>query len=416
MDIIHIYDVIVLGLGAHGSSALYYLSKQSSNVLGLERFEQNHKNGSSHGDTRVIRKAYFQDQYYVPIVSRAYDLWSEVEQSSGIQLLHRVGGLFGSVAGIVPEDKNVLKCKYACDNYGVEYKIYTNSHDINKDFRYFNFPNQEEHGENFEALYEYEAGYLNAESCVRSLLDLARKNGAKTIFNCHINKVVYDDELGCYVFSEEKANESSQRFYGKKIVIACGAYINEILESNFNFRIPLEIHLNYVHHFKFLNKTDDNKDFQNIPIFILQLDKDNPLHEFYGFPDINNGYHFKLSLYPQNLLYDTTKDINREHRPDILENVKTSSAKIIRHFKEGNVELVNEDTCLYVCTPDLDFVIDYLPNTDNRVVICSSCSGHGFKFSTVIGENIQKLIYGECEPYERFKIERFGDCFVKKEN
>jgi len=93
---IHIYDCIILGLGADGSSALYHLSKESQNILGLEQFEPNHKNGSSHGDTRIIRQAYFEGQHYIPLAKRAYELWDEIELKSGEKVFFKVGGLNAS--------------------------------------------------------------------------------------------------------------------------------------------------------------------------------------------------------------------------------------------------------------------------------------------------------------------------------
>src|SRR6266481_4514984 len=87
------YEVIVVGLGAMGSSAAYHLAQRGLRVLGLDRFQPPHNSGSSHGLTRIIREAYFEDPLYVPLVQRAYELWAELEKASSRRLLLQTGGL-----------------------------------------------------------------------------------------------------------------------------------------------------------------------------------------------------------------------------------------------------------------------------------------------------------------------------------
>src|SRR5437868_15548012 len=87
------FDVIVVGLGAMGSGAIYHLASKGLRVLGLDRFQPPHKLGSSHGQTRIIREAYFEHPSYVPLVQRAYQLWSELERRSQRKLFLQTGGL-----------------------------------------------------------------------------------------------------------------------------------------------------------------------------------------------------------------------------------------------------------------------------------------------------------------------------------
>ena len=95
-------DVIVAGLGAMGSAAVYHLARRHRAVLGLDQFAPPHSFGSSHGETRIIREAYFEHPTYVPMLQRAYELWTELEKSAGRSLFLQTGGLMiGPPEGIV---------------------------------------------------------------------------------------------------------------------------------------------------------------------------------------------------------------------------------------------------------------------------------------------------------------------------
>src|SRR5262245_20816491 len=96
------YDVIILGTGGVGSAAAYHLARRGAKVLGIDRFAAGHDRGSSHGETRIIRQAYFEHPDYVPLLLRAYALWRDLEEECGVDLLHQVGLLqIGPPAGAV---------------------------------------------------------------------------------------------------------------------------------------------------------------------------------------------------------------------------------------------------------------------------------------------------------------------------
>jgi sarcosine oxidase len=88
------YDVIILGTGGVGSAAMYHLANRGLQVLGLDRFPPGHDRGSSHGETRVIRRSYFEHSDYVPLLNSAYKLWTDLEKTTGKQLLHQCGILY----------------------------------------------------------------------------------------------------------------------------------------------------------------------------------------------------------------------------------------------------------------------------------------------------------------------------------
>src|SRR5258708_37098432 len=107
------FDCIVLGVGGFGSGALYHVARRGARVLGIERFDVAHDRGSSHGETRIIRKAYFEHPDYVPLLHRAYELWQELERETGRQLMHSVG-LF--IAGS-PECESVAGTLLAAERH-----------------------------------------------------------------------------------------------------------------------------------------------------------------------------------------------------------------------------------------------------------------------------------------------------------
>src|SRR5713226_3650661 len=113
------FDVIVVGLGAMGSASAFHLSQRGQKVLGLDRFMPPHTLGSSHGQTRIIREAYFEHPLYVPLVQRAYELWADLEQRSGQRLFHQTGGLMiGPPEGVV-----VQGAKRSAEEHRLKYEL-----------------------------------------------------------------------------------------------------------------------------------------------------------------------------------------------------------------------------------------------------------------------------------------------------
>src|SRR3989475_10423048 len=113
------YDIVVCGLGAMGSAALYTLARRGVRVLGIERFAPGHDRGSSHGATRIIRLAYWEHPSYVPLLRRAYELWREFEAAAGQQLLHITGSLdVGPPGSFVFEGS-----RRSCEEHGLEHEV-----------------------------------------------------------------------------------------------------------------------------------------------------------------------------------------------------------------------------------------------------------------------------------------------------
>src|SRR5712691_6758806 len=132
-----------------GSAALYQLSRRGKRVLGLEAFGPGHQLGSWHGESRVIRMAYFEQPNYVPLLRRAYELWSELERESGAELLHITGGLMIGV----PETELVSGARASADEHGLEYEL-LNATELRRRYPAFTPADDE------MALWEPHAGFL----------------------------------------------------------------------------------------------------------------------------------------------------------------------------------------------------------------------------------------------------------------
>src|SRR5256885_12778649 len=164
------FDTIVCGLGAMGSAAVYRLAKRSNRVLGLDRFSPPHDNGSSHGESRIIRQAIGEGEEYVPLVLRSYELWREIEKATGKELLTITGGLTlesQNSDGVMHGRRDFLDQAIRCaKKFDIRHEILETA-DIRK--RYPQFAVTDE-----RAYFEYETGFLRPEPCIEAQLTSAR--------------------------------------------------------------------------------------------------------------------------------------------------------------------------------------------------------------------------------------------------
>lgn len=385
-----IYDSVVLGLGGVGSASLYHLSKTGQKVLGIEKYSFPHINGSSHGDSRIIREAYFEGEFYVPFVQRAYKLWDELEKKTGTQLFLRTGAI-GIDYCTPPLEEIVEKAIHACKIHKINYQSLTNE-EINKKYPFFNVP------KNCKICSEINGGMLFPEKCVDAHISESKKNKADFLFNTQINYIKFDEREKIYVLKSETSPELNIKT--NSIILSCGSWMNHLLK-NFNLHLPLLIDLNHVFYFKF---KDPKKNYDLFPIYLVSYEG----NCYYGFPNINNGNGFKISIYKQNISFKDVDDIERIKMKDhIFNKIMKFGENFISGFNKDSIEIIKCLNCLYTSTPDYDFILDYIPNTNQKVVIASACSGHGFKFASRTGEHAANLILKKENPIENFKLQRF---------
>jgi sarcosine oxidase len=355
------WDAIVVGLGAMGSSALYQLSRRGLRVLGIEAFAPGHRLGSSHGESRVIRLAYHEHPSYVPLLQRAYELWSELEAESGEQLLTITGGLMIGP----PESELVGGALQSARLHGLEHTLLTPD-EVRHRYPAFCLADDE------IALLEPRSGFLRPERCISTFLDLARRNGAE---------VRYEQPVRAWSAAEVRTDIDSYR--AEHLVFACGARMSKVLGE----RIPTVTAERAV---LFWIQPAQPELFRDSPIYLWETRQG---QVFYGFPHVDLPG-AKVAMHHSGEFCDPDV-VDRSVHPRDEARLR---AALANRLPPLNGPVADSLVCLYENSPDGHFVIDRLPDAP-RVVYAAGFSGHGFKFASVIGEVLADLVTkGEATP------------------
>ncbi len=360
------FDVIVLGLGGMGSAAAYHLAARGKRVLGIEQYTAAHANGSSHGGSRIIRQAYHESPEYVPLILRAYELWGRLQKDTGTDLLQLTGGLM-----IGPPGSAVVQgALHSALEHGLLYEE-LNSTELRRRFPVLN-PRSDE-----TAMYEVKAGYLRPEAAVLSHLELAGRGGA----DLHFEETVETwtaDTAGEHV----RVVTSKATYEAAQLVITTGAWAPETLAG---LRLPLEVQRRVACWFQPGGRGIESFLPDRFPIYIWNVSNQ---ETFYGFPatDGRDGG-VKLAMHsgaekcsPSSLSRDVSAEEVEELRRQLREFIPSLNGR-----------LVKAQTCMYTMTPDEHFIIS-LHAEFPQVAIAAGFSGHGFKFTSVIGEILADLI------------------------
>jgi sarcosine oxidase len=373
------YDVIVLGTGGVGSAAAFHLARRGAKVLGIDRFPGGHDRGSSHGETRVIRQAYFEHADYVPLLLRAYELWRELEELSGEDLLHQVGLLqVGPPEGYVV--RGVLQSSkqhgLAIDELAAE--------EVTRRFPGFEVP------AGSVGVFEPAAGYLKVERCVLAHLDAAATHGAELRYGSAASSWRSDGE-GVAVETGD-----GETFRAAKLVITAGPWAPQLL-ADFN----LKLHVRRKHLYWFPNAEPAYQASRGCPTYLYEL----PQGVFYGFPQIDE-LGVKVAEHSGGATIEDPLDDPRALDPADLARVEEFLAK---HLPGVGRPLHDRSVCFYTMSPDEHFIVDRSPRHPN-VVFAAGLSGHGFKFTSVLGKTLADLaIKGETEmPIGFLSLARLG--------
>jgi sarcosine oxidase len=351
-------DVIVAGLGAHGSSAAYRLVARGASVLGFDRFARGHTLGSSGGLSRIIRLSYYEHPDYVPLLRRAWTLWRDLERESGEKLLTETGGLYAGE----PEGELVGGALRSARAYDLEHEVLDASA-LRARYPLFEWP------DGWQGVFERQAGWLAPERSIETHLRLAEQNGATLHFAEPI-------ESWSSTRDGVQVTTAIGTFEAKQLVIAAGAWESQLAPS---LASELSVERNVLLWFE---PTAERDAFARLPIYIV----DDTDRIFYGFPYIEGqgvkvaGLHFGDKADPDTV--DRNVSANDEERV---------RAWLRRRMPLANGERRDAKVCMYTNTPDAHFIVDRLADHPN-VVVASACSGHGFKFSSVIGEILADLV------------------------
>lgn len=372
------YDVIILGLGAMGSAAAYHLARRGRRVLGLEQFTPAHDRGASHGRSRIIREAYFEDPRYVPLIQRAYDLWDVLQEESGDRLLLTTGGLM-----IGPGDGALVRGALAsARQHRLPYELLDAAGLRRK------YP-QILADEATVAVWEPRAGVLFPEDCIRAHLAGATRAGARLQFEASVQR--------WWVAGDAVEVMTAEGVYrADRLIITAGPWTGQVL---LQLGLPLEVERNVMYWFRPLDPALFSPD--RFPVYIYEYAH---TRFFYGVPALR-GEGVKVAHHHSGELC-TPETIRREVSGAEVEAMR---GLLTRHLPRANGELLQTAACMYTNTPDGHFIIDRHP-VHPTVTIACGFSGHGFKFSSVIGEILAELAeYGHSRhDIDLFRLARFA--------
>jgi sarcosine oxidase len=362
------YDVAIAGLGAMGSAVAYHAARRGLSVAGFDRFAPPHTLGSSHGETRIVREAYFEDPCYVPIVQRAYDLWHALERESGERLMLRTGGLMLGP----PDGSCVSGARASGDQHRLPYET-LDAAEIRARFPAL----RAEDGT--AGVYEPRAGILYPEACVRAHLESAQRAGA-TFMPDEPALSWRADGAGIEVITAKGSYRAA------RLVLAAGAWLPALLAD---VRLPLAVTRQPL--FWFVPRANpETFEPDRLPIWIWEWTRERFI---YGFPAL--GGEVKVAVHHEG----EPADPDGARRLLAPAEIEVMRERLRRFVPDADGPLSRAAVCLYTNTPDGHFAIDRHPGNPS-VVILSACSGHGFKFSSAIGEIAVQLALAERVPFD----------------
>ena len=350
------FDAIVVGCGAMGSSAGSNLASRGVSTLVLERFGLNHDRGSSHGRTRIFRQAYYEDERYVPMLKRALESWRELEARSGRALLTMTGGLMIGR----PDGELVAGARRSAELHGIGHRMMT-AREVNEEYRAFRLD------DGLSALYEENAGALSIEECLEAFVGLGRRAGGEFRF---------EEEMTKWKTSQDGVEVATPKgdYTADRLVLCGGPWMTKLVGG-----LPLECERQV--QFWFPSEGRDYLRAGGMPVFISEEEGG---AFYYGIPDVGDGVKVARSHGGR------PADPDHADRTVNKDDVGQVESFIQRRMTKLGPPVASA-TCLYTNTPDHNFVVGPHPDSA-RVTVVSACSGHGFKFASVMGEVVADLV------------------------
>ncbi len=370
------FDVIVVGLGTAGSATCMELARRGVSVLGIDAFKPPHENGSHHGASRSIRRAYLEGTAYVPMAIRAWALWQKLERDTGTHLLAPTGNLT-----IGPEDAPAVTGFFkSARNYEIPFEALTAA-EVRRRWPRL----APEKG--FVAGLETRAGILFPERCITGMLSMAESAGAALHFHEKVDGWAETGE-SVTVFT------SRGRYQADRLVLAAGAFNKALLDTYGAALIPKRVPVHWV-------EPPVETDFRlsTFPVNFWQVPRAegstaDGYGEFYALPVIGDRRCVKVAAH--NDLSDCDPEtINRE----VTVEEKAAMGKFIGKYIPSLMgRPMRSHVCLYTLTPDGDFFLGPIPGQIR--VVAAALAGHGFKFAPVLGEILADFLEDKTPTFD----------------
>ncbi len=373
----HNYDVVVVGLGAMGSAALHALAQRGLKVIGIDRFEPGHNLGSSYGESRIIRMAYYEGPVYVPLLRLAYDAWERLESHTGEHILTVTGILEAGIEGSALVEGSLRSAL----QHGIPHEELLPGQ-VNERFPAFSIPS------GWRCVFQPDAGILQPEKAINLFVKSASELGATVALGTRVARVL---PVGDHV---EVHLESGETIEAGSAVLAVGPWIQELVpELGSNMRLTRQPLM------WFEPLIRQSVQPQSMPVFFF----DTPDDLIYGFPDFRgSGVKAASHLSGGEL---TTAD---ETRAEVSDEEKAHLKRMMARFVPAAAGRVRQThVCIYTRSTDEHFVLGLHPSA-SQIVLASPCSGHGFKFASIFGEILADLAVTKAtdKPIDFFRPNR----------
>jgi sarcosine oxidase len=384
MECMQIFDVIVLGAGAMGSAAAYYLAKAGQRVLLLEQFEIDHQKGSSYGYSRIIRYSY-NHIAYINLAKATYPLWFALQEEAGETLHFKTGGLdFG-----LPAEASLQDSIESLRISGIPYEI-LQPREAERRFKQFRFD------DDMLILYQPESGLLAPSKCVRAHVRLAEKHGATIRAHTPVTDMtIHGDSV--------EVVTAGETYSAGRLIVSAGAWAGRLLETT-GLRLPLQPLRCQEAYFQPLNVDPTDYETGRMPVFIYHRNYEVG-EAMYGLPS-HDGSGVKAACHGGQQV-NHPSEVNYTPDADVIDKIRVFTRKYLPAIGDG--ALVSTRICLYTMTPDEHFIIDQHP-AYSHIIIAAGFSGHGFKFSTGIGSILCDLALHGVTSHDisLFKVTRFN--------
>ncbi|XP_028377449.1 peroxisomal sarcosine oxidase isoform X1 [Phyllostomus discolor] len=379
-----LWDAIVIGAGVQGCFTAYHLAKHGKRVLLLEQFFLPHSRGSSHGQSRIIRRVYPED-FYTQMMDECYQMWAQLEQETGTQLYRQTGVLLLGIK----ESQDLKTIQATLSRWGVKHQRLS-SEELKQ-----RFPNiRLARGE--VGLLDKFGGILHASKALRVLQDAVQRLGGKV---CDGEKVM-EIKPGLQI----TVKTTSSTYQAKNLVITAGPWTNRVL-SLLGIELPLQtLRINVCY---WREKVPGSYGVSRGFPCLLDLGLSLAPHHIYGTPSMEYPGLMKVSYHHGNNADPEERDCPAAFSD--AQDIQILSRFVRDHLPDLEPKPAIVERCMYTNTPDGHFILDRHPKYDN-IVIGAGFSGHGFKLSPVVGKILYELSMKLTPSYDLtpFRISRFS--------